>query len=57
MILEINTHDEADELLRTYTVEQIRQLWEDGAFGDSPKAVKDYLYTRVIHGDLEVGPK
>lgn len=57
MTIDIRTHDEAEELLATYTVEQIRQLWEDGAFGDSPKAVKDYLQTRIIHGDLEKGAK
>lgn len=56
MILDIKTHDEAEDLLKTYTVEEIRVLWERGAFGDSPKAVKDYLQTRIIHGDLEKGP-
>lgn len=53
MSITLTTTDEASELLRKYSAEEIRQLWESGAFGDSPKAVKDYLLARLIAGDLE----
>lgn len=53
MSLDIKTHDEAEELLATYSVEEIRQLWEAGAFGDTPLAVSQYIFTRITHGDLD----
>ena len=51
--LTIADHDEAEALLKTYSVEEIRKLWEVGAFGDHPKAVQQYIETRIIHGDLD----
>ena len=52
MSLDITTQAEAEELLSTYTTEEVRTLWERGAFGDSPKAVKEYLQERIARGDL-----
>lgn len=53
MSLHIATIEEAKDLLSKYSAEEIRQLWENGAFGTSPKAVKDYLNERLLGGHLE----
>lgn len=47
------TLEEAREYLDTYTVEQVRQLLEAGAFGEGPRAegFKKYLAERIVKGD------
>ena len=53
MSIELRTKEEAAELLSTYTPEEIRQLWENGAFDGNTKALKEYLFDRIMNGDLE----
>lgn len=49
----ITTKAEAEELLSTYTLEEVRQLWENGAFASPiPSEVKSYFVQRFIEGDL-----
>lgn len=45
--------EDAREHLASYTVEEIRILWESGAFGSSPikEGVKQYMTQRIICGD------
>lgn len=47
------TIEQAREHLDTYTVEQVRQLWEQGAFGEGPRAdgFKRYMVERITKGD------
>ena len=49
----ITTKAEAQDLLTKYTLEQVRQMWENGAFQHPlPQEVKDYFVQRLISGDL-----
>lgn len=49
----ITTLDQAKELLSTYTLEQVRIMWDNGAFEHPlPKEVKEYFLQRFITGDI-----
>ena len=49
----ITTKAEAEELLRAYTIEQVRTMWENGAFQHPlPPEVKEYFAQRLIRGEL-----
>ena len=49
----ITTLDQAKELLSTYTLEQVRIMWDNGAFEHPlPKEVKEYFLQRFIAGDI-----
>lgn len=51
--VEVTTKAEAEELLRTYTLEQVRQMWENSAFQHPlPPEVKEYFVRRLITGEL-----
>lgn len=56
MSIELQSTEEAAELLRTYSPEEIRQLWENGAFKGNTNALQDYLFKRIMEGDLESDP-
>lgn len=45
--------EDAREHLNTYTVEEVRRLWEAGVFGDSPvsNGIKTYITERIVSGD------
>jgi len=49
----IHTIEDAQELLSDYSLEEVRQLWENGAFvSPLPSEVKAYFVKRFIEGDL-----
>ena len=49
----IHTIADAQELLSDYSLEEVRQLWENGAFvSPMPPEVKSYFVQRFIEGDL-----
>ena len=49
----IHTIADAQELLSKYSLEDVRQLWENGAFASPiPSEVKSYFVKRFIEGDL-----
>jgi len=51
MGLTITTLSEAKELLKSYSPEEIRQLWENGAFTKPiPSDVKAYFIDRILNG-------
>jgi len=51
MGLTITTLYEAKELLKSYSPEEIRQLWESGAFTKPiPPDVKAYFIDRILNG-------
>lgn len=44
---------EAEDLLKAYTLEQVRTMWENSAFAHPlPDEVREYFATRLIVGDL-----
>lgn len=46
----ITTKAEAEALLSTYTVEQVRQLWENGAFASPlPPEAKEYFVQLLLN--------
>ena len=50
MKITIRTKKEAEELLSKYTIEQVRQLWENGAFESPlPEEVKEYFIQRLLN--------
>ena len=47
------TWEQAREHLKTYTVEEVRQLIEEGAFGEKMTAdLKAYLVKRIVDPDF-----
>ena len=51
--VEVRTKAQAEELLSKYTLEQVRSMWENGAFHHPlPPDVKDYFTRRLILGEL-----
>jgi hypothetical protein len=45
----ITTKAQAEELLKTYSIEEVRQLWENGAFETPlPPEVKGYFVDRLM---------
>jgi hypothetical protein len=49
----IQTIEDAQELLSDYSLEEVRQLWENGAFvSPIPPEVKAYFVQRFIEGEL-----
>ena len=49
----IHTIADAQELLSKFSLEEVRQLWENGAFvSQLPSEVKAYFVQRFIEGDL-----
>ena len=47
----ITTLSEAKELLKSYSPEEVRQLWESGAFTKPiPPDVKAYFIDRILNG-------
>jgi hypothetical protein len=49
----IQTIEDAQELLSDYSLEEVRQLWENGAFvSPIPSEVKSYFVQRFIEGEL-----
>jgi hypothetical protein len=49
----IHTIADAQELLSKFSLEDVRQLWENGAFvSPLPSEVKSYFVKRFIEGDL-----
>lgn len=51
MSITLSSTEEAHELLKTYTPEEVRQLWENGAFEGNTEALKDYLFQRIVDPD------
>lgn len=46
----ITTKAEAEALLKTYSAEEIRQLWENGAFPSPlPPAVKEFFIELLLN--------
>ena len=46
----ITTKAQAEELLKTYSIEEIRQLWENGAFASPlPTAVKEFFVQLLLN--------
>jgi hypothetical protein len=56
MSIELHSTEEAHDLLKTYTPEQVRQLWENGAFRGNTKALQDYLFARIVDPDRLESP-
>jgi len=49
----IHTIEDAQELLSKFSLEEVRQLWENGAFASPiPSEVKSYFVQRFIEGEL-----
>jgi hypothetical protein len=47
--ISLTTRADCDELLSTYTIEEVRQLWENGAFVTPlNKEVLDYFVQRIM---------
>lgn len=45
----ITTREQAEDLLKTYTIEQVRQLWENGAFQSPlPPEVREYFVSLLL---------
>ena len=51
--INIRTIEDAQELLSKFSLEDVRQLWENGAFvSPMPPEVKSYFVQRFIEGEL-----